>query len=324
MKTTFRDGYGPPALLELRDAPVPEPGPGESLVRVHSATVSRTDSALLRGKPYVLRFVTGWPRPRISATGTDFAGEVVTSGPGDTRFDPGERIMGFNDAGLCSHAEHMILCAGQAAVRIADGVSFDAAAASLEGAHYARNFINKMPLRAGDEVLVYGATGAIGSAAVALLHDVGAVVTAVCQSQHRAAVLALGAARVIDYQNPEWLDELDDGSFRYVFDAVGKLTRGAFLRVLRSDGFYLSSELGPWNQNLFLAAAAPLMRGPKVRFPVPTDVPATLELVGRLLAEGTYSPLIDRHYDLGQVREAFEYAESGNKVGNVLLALDSG
>jgi len=288
-------------------------------VKVHAATVSRTDTALLAGRPYVLRFMAGWPRPRIAATGTDFAGEVVAVGSGAARFAVGDRIMGFNDLGLGSHAEFMILGARQSTVRIPAQVSFDSAAASMEGAHYARNMITKVPLQAGESVLVYGATGAIGSAAVALLHDAGAVVTAVCQARHHAAVLALGADRVLDYETPAWLDELEDDSFRYVFDAVGKLTRAAFLRVLRTDGFYVSSELGPWSQNLIFAAAAPVMRGPKVRFPVPTDVRASLELVGRLLAEGRFSPLIDRTYDLADVREAFEYADSGLKVGNVLL-----
>ena len=321
MRTTHRDRYGSPASLEVREVPVPEPGPDELLVRVHTTTVSRTDCALLAGRPFVLRFMAGWPRPRVAATGTDFAGEVVAAGPGAPRFEVGDWIMGFNDLGLGSHAEYMILGPRQSATRVPAGVSFDAAAASMEGAHYARNMINKVPLQAGEDVLVYGATGAIGSAAVALLRDAGAVVTAVSQERHHAAVLGLGADRVLDYERTGWLDELPSDSFRYVFDAVGKLTRAAFLRVLRTDGFYLSSELGPWSQNLVFAAAAPVMRGPKVRFPVPTDVPASLELVSRLLAEGRFSPLIDRKYGLGDVREAFENADSGRKVGNVLLGL---
>lgn len=300
---------------------MPEPGPGELRIRVHATTVSRTDCAMLEGRPYVLRFGVGWPRPRSTATGTDFAGVVEAAGPGATRFDVGDRIMGFDDDGLASHAEHLILGPRRAATRVPEGVPFSVAAASMEGAHYARNFMNKVPLAAGEDVLVYGATGAIGSAAVALLHHADAVVTAVGPQRHHAAVLGLGADRVLDHEAPGWLDELGDGSFRYVFDAVGKRTRAAFLRVLRPDGFYVSSELGPWGQNLLFAVAAPLMRGPKVRFPVPTDVPATLELVRRLLAEEQYAPLIDRHYALDDVRAAFVYADSGRKVGSVLLDL---
>src|SRR5680860_1742180 len=182
MKTTYRTSYGTPDVLSVRDAPVPEPGAGDVLVRVHAATVSRTDCGVLLGRPYVLRFMVGWPRPRHTATGTDFAGEVVATGPGGGRFAVGDRVMGFDDVGLGSHAEYMILPGRQAAALVPEGVDFGVAAASMEGAHYARNFMNKVPLKPGDAVLVYGATGAIGSAAVSLLKEAGAVVTAVSVS----------------------------------------------------------------------------------------------------------------------------------------------
>ena len=104
MKSSHRSTYGGPAVLDIREVPVPQPGKGEVLVRVHAATVSRTDSAALEGRPFVLRFLVGWPRPRLAATGTDFAGEVVAVGSGPTRFVVGDRVMGFNDLGLGSHA----------------------------------------------------------------------------------------------------------------------------------------------------------------------------------------------------------------------------
>src|SRR5680860_839372 len=132
MKTTYRTSYGTPDVLSVRDALVPEPGPGEVLVRVHAATVSRTDCGVLLGRPYALRLMVGWPRPRHSATGTDFAGEVVAAGPGAGRFAVGERVMGFNDVGLGSHAEYMILADRQAAAVVPEGVALDVAAASME------------------------------------------------------------------------------------------------------------------------------------------------------------------------------------------------
>lgn len=319
MKTSHRPGYGNAGVLDVREVPVPEPGVGETLIRVHATTVSRTDCALLEGRPYVLRFMAGWPRPRLAATGTDFAGEVAAVGPGTARFGDGDKVMGFHDLGLGSHAEYFVLGPRQAAALVPAGVSLDDAAASMEGIHYARNMLNKVPVAAGHEVLVYGATGAIGSAAVALLRDAGALVTAVCPKQHHDAVRALGADRLLDHQQAGWLTDVADHSVHYVFDAVGKLTRADFLRVLRRDGAYISSELGPWNQNLLFAATAPLMRGPKVRFPFPADVPASLDLVSRLLAAGGYRPLIDRRYGLTELAEAFTYVDSGQKIGNVLL-----
>jgi NADPH:quinone reductase-like Zn-dependent oxidoreductase len=321
MKTTYRTHYGPPEVLTIRDVPVPEPGRGELLVRVHATTVNRTDCGALWGKPYVFRFFVGWPRPRVVATGTDFAGEVVATGAGTTRFSVGDRIMGFDDNNLGSHAEYLCVSERCALAGIPDGVSFEDAAASMEGAHYARNFISKVSLPPGSAVLVNGATGAIGSAAVVLLKHAGCHVTAVCAEPHRSVVEALGADRTLDYTRAPFVEQLRGELFDCVFDAVGKSTFGACRTLLRPTGAYLSSELGPWGQNPLYALIAPLMRGPKVRFPVPTDIPRTLERVVPLLAQRQYKPLIDRRYGLDEIRDAFTYVASGEKVGNVLLCL---
>jgi NADPH:quinone reductase-like Zn-dependent oxidoreductase len=321
MKTSYRAGYGPPAALHVREVPIPEPGAGEILVRVHAATVNRTDCGALWGKPYVFRFFVGWPRPRVIATGTDFAGEVVAIGPGATRFAVGARVMGFDDNNLGSHAQYLCVSEQRAIAVIPDGVSFDIAAASMEGAHYARNFTDSVPLQPGDDVLVHGATGAIGSAAVALLKHAGARVTAICAEPQRAAVVALGADRVLDYTATPFVEQLKGETFAFVFDAVGKSSFAACRPLLRDAGVYLSSELGDWAQNPILALLAPLMSGPTVRFPIPADIPRTLALIAPLLARGTYTPLIDRRYTLDEIREAFSYVASGQKIGNVLLDL---
>jgi NADPH:quinone reductase-like Zn-dependent oxidoreductase len=291
------------------------------VVRVRAATVNRTDCGALWGRPYIFRVFVGWPRPRHVATGTDFAGEVTAIGAGVTRFAIRDRVMGFDDNGLGSHAEYLRLSEKRAIARIPDDVPFETAAASMEGAHYARNFMNKVRLRPGDDVLVYGATGAIGSAAIPLLKHAGMRVTAVCAGEHHAAVAALGADRVLDHTRGDWRDELKGQRVPFVFDAVGKSTFGFCKPLLRRDGVYVSSELGPWGQNLIYAVLAPFMRGPKVRFPLPMDLPATLALVAPLLASGEFAPLIDRRYTLDEIREAFEYVASGRKIGNVVLTL---
>jgi NADPH:quinone reductase-like Zn-dependent oxidoreductase len=319
MKTSYRSHYGPPETLSVREVPIPEPGPGEILVRVRATTVNRTDCGALWGKPYVFRFFVGWPRPRVPATGTDFAGEVAATGPGVTRFAAGDRVMGFDDNNLGSHAEYLRLPERQAIAAIPGGVSFEFAAASMEGAHYARNFLNKVALKPGDRVLVNGATGAIGSAAIVLLKHAGIHVTAVCAGPHRAAVEALGADRVLDYTRAPFTEQLRGERFPFVFDAVGKSTFGACRPLLGDKGIYVSSELGPGGQNIFLALAAPLMRGPKVLFPLPTNIAKTLAEITPLLADGTFKPLIDRRYALDDIREAFTYVASGQKIGNVLL-----
>ena len=198
--------------------------------------------------------------------------------------------------------------------------SYEQAAASLEGAHYAINFINKVTLEPGQRVLVYGATGAIGSAAVQLLKNRGLHVTAVCGSAHVEQVASLGPDRVIDYMLEDFT--LEDQRYDFVFDAVGKRTFGACRRVLTPHGIYISSELGPWGQNLLFALVTPFLGRQKVVFPVPVDIRGTLTLMTRLLDEGAFTPLIDRRYRLEQIREAFAYVASGQKIGNVLVTFD--
>lgn len=321
MQSAFRRGYGPPNVLDVRELPTPVPGPGQILVRVRAATVNRTDCGALLGAPYIYRFFVGWPQPRAVATGTDFAGEIAAMGSGVTRFSVGERVMGFDDNNLGSHAEYLLVSDQCPMAQIPDGIPFDVAAASMEGAHYARTFMTGVPLEAGQQVLVYGATGAIGSAVVQLLHARGVHVTAVCAAEHHAAIRERGAERVYEYRKGEWLTALAGERFAVVLDAVGKSTFGVCRQLLEPRGLYLSSELGPGAQNVWYALAAPLMRGQKVRFPIPKDIPRTLEAVVPLLAAGKFRPLIDRHYPLADLRAAFEYAASGQKVGNVVLTL---
>jgi len=230
--------------------------------------------------------------------------------------------MGFDDNCLGSHAQYLRVSEEKPLTFIPDSVSFEAAAASMEGAHYARNGMNKVSLNAGDEVVVYGATGAIGSAAVPLLKQMGIQVTAVAAQQHHETVTALGADRVLDYIQEDWRRALAGERFPFVFDAVGKSSFGACKQVLDDHGVYISSELGRGGQNIGYAVAAPLMRGPKVRFPLPTDIPKSLELVTSLLATGKFNPLIDRTYPLAEIRDAYEYVASGQKIGNVMLSFD--
>lgn len=318
MRTAFRDRYGSPDVLSVRDVPRPEPAAGHVLVRVRAATVNRTDCAALSGTPFIFRFFVGFPRPR-PGTGSDFAGDVVAVGSGVTRFRPGDRVWGFRDNGAGSHAQFLAFPADGRIAPMPAGVAYDIAAASLEGAHYAINIINKVRLTAGQRVLVNGATGGIGSAAVQLLkrHDVH--VTAVCAPGYTDRIAALGVDRAIDYASVDFTQE--DAQYDFVFDTVGKSTFGRCQRVLGPRGIYISSELGPWGQNLLFAMVTPFGRGRKVVFPIPFDVNATLTLMSTLLETGAFAPLIDRRYALDEIRDAFAYVASGEKIGNVLLSL---
>jgi NADPH:quinone reductase-like Zn-dependent oxidoreductase len=306
MKSVFRTRYGPPDVLEVKEVPTPEPRPGELLVRVHAATVSRTDCGGLWGAPFVYRFFAGFPRPRHVATGCDFAGEVAALGKDVTTFQVGDRVWGFDDTGAGTHAQYADLDYAQAA-------------ASAEGAHYAINFLRKVPAEPGRRALVNGATGAIGSAAVQLLKHGGVHVTAVCGTPQLALVQSLGADRVIDYLAADFTKE--DARYDFVLDAVGKSTFGACRPILEPRGVYLSSELGPRAENLYLPLITPLFGGKRVRFPVPVDIKSSLRLIGELVEKGKFRPVIDRSYRIEEIRDAFTYVASGRKIGNVILTM---
>ncbi len=317
MKACIHAEYGPPSVLSVREVEKPVPADGQLLIKVHASTVNRTDCAMLRAKPFVMRFVCGFWRPKKQTLGTDFAGEVEAVGNDVTRFKVGNRIFGFNDSGLCSHAQYLVVSADNFMATIPDGISYEQAAASIEGAHYAQNFINKVQIGAGDRVLVNGASGAIGSAALQLLKSEGIYVTAVCNTKNLDLIRSLGADRVIDYLREDFTQ--DQEVYDFVFDAVGKSSFGKCKRILKPGGSYISSELGWMAQNLFFALTTPWLARRKVVFPVPLRVQESVDLVRGLLAGGKLKPVIDRSYPLDAVTEAFTYVETGQKTGNVIL-----
>jgi NADPH:quinone reductase-like Zn-dependent oxidoreductase len=175
-------------------------------------------------------------------------------------------------------------------------------------------------LRNGQDILVNGATGAIGSAAVQLAKSLGATVTATCGTRHLDLVRGLGADRVIDYQTEDFTTH-DEQRYDVVLDAVGKSTFGRCRRLLKPGGTYVSSEVGPWSQNLALALVTPLLGGRKVRFPIPAHDQQMVKRLKELIESGGFKPVIDRRYPLDQIVEAYRYVETGQKVGNVVVSV---
>jgi NADPH:quinone reductase-like Zn-dependent oxidoreductase len=322
MKAVVYMRYGPPEVLQLKDIEKPVPKPNEVLVKVHAATVNRTDNATVKAIPFFARLVTGLLKPKRTTPGTEFAGEVEAIGSAVTTLRVGDRVFGFDDQGSRAQAEYLAIREDFAAV-IPDDISFEQAAASSEGAHYARNFINKVNIKPGQTILVYGASGAIGSAMVQLLKAINVKVTAVCGTRNTELVRSLGADRVIDYTREEFTR--DSQQYDYVFDAVGKISFFQCRHLLHRDGAYVSSDLGYLAQNMYLPLVTsiikPLLGGRRTIFPFPTDIPATLALVKKLMQEKRFRAVIDRRYPLDQVVDAYRYVEKGHKTGNVVITV---
>lgn len=319
MKASVRHSYGPAESIQIEEIPLPEPKAEELRVRVMATTVNRTDIGVLTGMPLLMRAFAGFPKPTLPVTGTDFAGIVDKVGEGVSGFKVGDRVWGFSDNGAGTHAEFVCYSSKKPLLPIPDGIDFATIVACAEAAHYAYNFINKVKLEPGNHVLVNGGTGAIGSAAIQLLKSRGIQVTAVCHEINVEKVKALGADRVIALEKEDFTKEKIE--YECVFDAVGKSRFSLCKPVLKPGGIYISSELGPNWENLTLALTTPIFGGKKVVFPLPIDILDSMKVIQDLLLRGKFKPLIDRSYPLDQVREAFAYVRSGQKIGNVILDL---
>lgn len=319
MKAALRSKYGPPEVLSIQELGIPTPKDNEVLVKVYAATVNRTDCGMLWAKPFIMRFFTGLFKPKYPGIGTDFAGKIEAVGKNVTTFKVGDRVWGFNDSGKGTHAQYITQRENGPVLTIPDNISYEVAAASAEGAHYAYNCIRKAKLKAGQNVLVNGATGAIGSACVQLLKYFGATVTAVCNTKNIELVKSLGADRIIDYEKEDFTK--DNQKYHFIIDAVGKSTFAKCKPLLHPGGVYIPSDLGPGNQNIYLPLTT-RFSSKKTIFPIPTNIKKSLALIKTLLESNQFKPVIDRRYPLEKIAEAFTYVDSGQKTGNVILNLE--
>lgn len=321
MRAAVSSRYGPPEVVRVvADAPEPEVAPDDLLVRVHVTTVNRTDAAYRRAYPFVIRAVSGWRGPKVPVWGTEYAGVVERVGPDVARFAPGDRVFGYAEPRFGAHAELVAVAESSFVAPVPDGVDLRHAAAATEGGHYALSSIRRADVQRGSRVLVHGATGAIGSAAVQLLADLGAHVIATAPTAHVELVRGLGADRVVDFQTQDFtrIDETVD----VVLDMVGKSTFGACRRLLTPDGVYLSSDLGPYAQNLALPLVTRFGRGRRVVFPFPMTTPEVVEHLRSRLESGAFRPLLDpTTFRLDEIVAAYHYVQTGQKLGNVVVTV---
>ena len=221
MKAAVSERYGPPEVIEIRDVPKPAPGPAEVLVRVCTSTVTRTDLGMLRPHPWFVRLFEGLWRPRRRILGFDFAGVVEARGRDATKFERGDRVFGLSVPGFGAHAEYLCVPEDGAVALVPGGKAFHEVVA-CEGAYYADTCMKVLGLEAGDSILIYGASGAIGTAAVQLAKARGADVTAVVPTHCLELARALGADHTIDYTVRDFTEV--GKRFACVLDAVGKTT----------------------------------------------------------------------------------------------------
>jgi NADPH:quinone reductase-like Zn-dependent oxidoreductase len=318
MKAAINPRYGSPDVLEIRQVPQPVPKASEILVRVHASTVSRTDCGMLGPHPWFVRLVAGLFRPKLKTLGMDFAGVVEAVGTGVTSFRPGDRVFGLSPDVYGAHAEYLCVPEQGAMATLPAGVRFREAVV-CEGAWYADTYLQAFGLKPGHSILVYGASGAIGTAAVQLAKAYDAKVTAVVSTRHVALLRSLGADRVIDYTAQDFTQIGE--TFDFVFDAVGKTSFFRCRPLLKTKGVFAATDLGPWCQNPLLAIWSSLTGSGRVIFPLPVSstAKAFVESLATRIEAGEFRAVIDREYPFEAIADAYRYVETGKKAGIVVI-----
>lgn len=319
MKAIVYTKYGPPEVAQLMEVDMPIPEDNEVLIKVHATTVNRTDSALRSAEYFINRLFTGLFSPRNKILGNEFAGEIGAIGKDVKSFIIGEKVFGYNDKKFGAHAEYMTMAENGPITTMPENLSYDEAAPICEGSHYALCDIRAAKVKKGQNVLVNGATGAIGSAAVQLLKHFGVRVTAVCDTKNVELVRSLGADVIIDYTKEDFTKTKQ--TFDFIYDAVGKSSFGKCKPLLTKNGIYKSTELGKNAENIYLALITPVLGGKKVLFPIPTITKEDVVFLKELVERGEFKPVVDRQYKLEQIVDAYKYVETGQKTGSVVIKI---
>jgi NADPH:quinone reductase-like Zn-dependent oxidoreductase len=318
MKAVVYDRYGPPEVLRLEDVERPVPKEDEVLIKIHATTVNRTDCGIRAANPFIVRLFTGLRRPRQRILGNELAGVVESVGTAVTEFAVGDRVFGANPWLFGAHAEYICMRESAALAHMPAGMSFEEAAGVCDGAILALMGIRAADIRKGRTVLIYGASGSIGTAAVQLAKYFGADVTAVCGTRNVELVRSLGADRVIDYTQEDFTK--NGQTYDVIVDAVGMLSFSRCRRSLKPGGVYNPSD---GLRNIVLAPLTSRIGGKRVIFPLPPRYTKEEVLfLKELIEAGKYRAVIDRCYPLEAVVDATRYVETKRKTGNVVLTID--
>ena len=320
MKAIVYEEYGPPEVLKLKEVAKPAPKDNEILVKVFATTVTSGDWRMRKASPFAARLFNGLTRPKkITILGSELAGQVEEVGKDVRLFKSGDPVFALTGLAMGAHAEYRCFSEDGVVALKPCNLTYEEAAAVPFGATTALFFLRKGNIQSGMKVLVYGASGAVGTAAVQIAKALGAEVIGVCGTANLDLVRSLGADDVIDYTREDFTK--GGGTYDVIFDTVGKTSFSQCKRSLEMGGFYLAGATGLIKGSLQKLVTSKV-GSKRVIAGIAKVKPKDLVYLRELIEAGKFRPVIDRRYPLKQVAEAHRYVENGHKKGNVVIRID--
>lgn len=318
MKAVVQTRYGSPDVLQVQEVARPTPKEGELLIRVRAASLTPSDNSFRQGNPFLIRLMYGLRKPRLPIGGVEFAGDVAEVGSGVSGFAAGDAVFGMSTDHFGAHGEYLCLAATRPLIRKPDSLSYADAVSLVDGPCTALSFLRDVAkVQPGQTVLVYGASGAVGTAAVQLAKYYGATVTGVCSARNAALVKSLGADQVIDYTREDFTKT--GQTWDVIFDAVGKRSFHQCRRALTPRGVYMTTVPGLGIVLAILGTA--LGNGRKAKFTTAglKQTRENLSFLAGLYEAGQLKPVVDRQFPLEALPAAHRYVETGRKTGTVII-----
>ena len=320
MKAYVCRSYGGPGVVELEEVPTPAPKDDEVLIKVYATTVTAADWRVRtlnvpKGFGLIVRPALGLTRPRQPILGTELAGIVETTGKSVKRFRPGDAVFAFPGGKMGCHAQYCVVAENGPVVHKPENLTFEEAASLSFGGSTALHFLRKADIKAGDKVLVIGASGGVGTALVQLAKHFGAEVTGVTSTTNVGLVSSLGADRIIDYTKEDFAS--GTATYDIIADAAGATTIAKCKEVLKDKGRFLAIAGGL--PDMLSALWTPITSGRRVIVGPAEERPEDVQQLASLATSGSLRPVIDRYYDFAQMREAHAYVETGRKRGSVVV-----
>jgi NADPH:quinone reductase-like Zn-dependent oxidoreductase len=323
MKAIEYYNYGSPEVLKLIEVEKPEPRENEVLIKIFASTVTSTESAFRQGNPFVTRLFTGLRKPKLNRLGEIISGEVVAVGNKIKTFQKGDKIFGTAGPKFGANAEFICLPENGVIAKMDDTFSYKEAAASVDGFLTAMPFLRDTgKIKKGQKILIYGASGSVGSSAIQIAKYFETEVTAVCSSSNLELVKSLGADKVIDYTKENYSESQE--TYDIIFDAVGKTTFSESKKVLKPNGVFL--EAGIDMTVMFQVLKTSILGGKKARVAAtglraPAERNKDLQILKELLSKGIFKSVIDKTYSFEDISVAHAYVDTGRKRGSVIIEI---